>query len=51
VVTTNVDLGRPSKALDERMRSRLLEGTQAEGGFCRLVPLPAHDFRPQKREA
>lgn len=50
VVTTNVDLGRPGRGLDERMRSRLLEGTRTEHGFCRLIPLPAHDFRPYKRE-
>lgn len=50
VVTTNVDLGRPGRDLDECMRSRLLEGTRTENGFCRLIPLPAHDFRPYKRE-
>jgi DNA replication protein DnaC len=50
VVTTNVDLERRSRELDDRIRSRLLEGTRVAGGFCQLLPLPARDFRPQKRE-
>jgi len=50
VITTNVDLERRSRELDERIRSRLLEGTRVAGGFCQLLPLPARDFRPQKRE-
>jgi len=50
VITTNVDLERRSPQLDERIRSRLLEGTRVAGGFCQLLPLPARDFRPQKKE-
>ncbi len=48
VVTTNLDLERAP--MDERLRSRLLEGARVAGGWTRRVTLPAADFRPWRRE-
>jgi len=45
IVTTNEDLSAPDCRIEPRVRSRLLEGTQCEDGFSRLLWIPAGDYR------
>jgi DNA replication protein DnaC len=47
VVTTNCDLHRAR--LDQRLVSRLLDGSEAPGGFSKVLTLPCADFRPTRR--
>lgn len=46
VVTTNVALGRAGSRIDERIASRLLEGSRTKGGWSRELVIPAGDYRP-----
>lgn len=45
VVTTNENLDTTEK-IDPRIVSRLKQGTERVGGFCRLIHVPAGDLRP-----
>ncbi|HUV67164.1 MAG TPA: ATP-binding protein [Sedimentisphaerales bacterium] len=49
VITTNVDIRNGGKRIEGRIVSRLLEGTETEGGRSRLWILPVSDFRMGKR--
>jgi len=49
VVTSNVNPHSLSaQAVDARVLSRLLEGTEAEGGWSRVLTLPCGDYRRRK---
>ncbi len=50
VITTNLDLANAGDGISERLLSRLREGTETEGGWVRLLSLPAADLRPWKPE-
>ncbi len=45
IVTTNAILTDPRCRIEPRVRSRLLDGAQVEGGFSRLCLIPAGDYR------
>lgn len=49
VITSNMPLGEYDGAVDRRILSRLMEGTKADDGWCRVLRLPADDFRPFNR--
>jgi len=49
VVTSNVDPRRiGANRVEPRVLSRLLEGTEAEGGWSRVLTLPCGDYRRRK---
>lgn len=43
-----VTMNRPVEDLDERLASRLSEGSEAAGGWSRWLRLPCSDYRPHK---
>jgi len=49
LVTTNVNIGSKDCGIEERVRSRLMDGTAAKGkGLGRIIPMPVCDYRPQR---
>jgi len=48
VVTTNEDLLSEQCAIEPRIRSRLLDGSEVQNGFSKVIMLPCGDFRPTR---
>jgi len=45
IITTNLNIRKHPAQIDERILSRLLEGTEQQNGRCRLWILPAASYR------
>ncbi len=49
VFTTNLNILSPDCKIPPRIRSRMTDGINTEGGFCKLLPMPCGDYRGRSR--